>query len=240
MKRILVINPNTTQAVTDMVLASCRHAHPEVQWDGVTGRLGAAYIASEVSYALGAHAALDAFALHYANHDAVLIACFGDPGLLALRELCDVPVVGLAQASFVAAAKRGPFAVVTGGKAWEPMLARFARTHLLDAQLVGIHAVELTGAQIAAAPAQAMDSLCLACQTGVQDGAKSIVLGGAALAGLAGMVQTRMAVPVLDNVQVGAQAVVEAAGRARPDGQPASAAPSPVTGVGDALSKLLA
>lgn len=122
MKRILVINPNTSAHVTDMVLASCRLAHPELQWDGATGRLGAAYISSESAYAIAAHAALDAYATHFAGHDAVLIACFGDPGLLAMREVAMAPVVGLAQASFEAAARRGPFAVVTGGKAWGPML----------------------------------------------------------------------------------------------------------------------
>lgn len=240
MKRILVINPNTTASVTDMVLASCRQAHPHVLWDGVTAAFGAAYVASEVAYAIAAHAMLDAYAQNYDGHDAVLIACFGDPGLLALREVCGVPVVGLAQASFVAAAKRGPFAVVTGGKAWEPMLERFARTHLLDAQLVGIHTVELTGAQIAANPGPAMESLCAACQLGLQAGAKSIVLGGAALAGMAGMLQTRFSIPILDNVLVGAQAVVEAADRSRSNAERVAATASPVTGLGAALTQLLA
>ena len=240
MKGILVINPNTTESVTGMVLASCRQAHPDLAWEGVTSRLGAAYIASEAAYAIAAHAVLETFANHGAQHDAVLIACFGDPGLLALREIAGVPVVGLAQASFLAAGKRGPFAVVTGGKAWGPMLERFARTHLLDAQLVGIHTVELTGAQIAAAPEQALDSLCDACQRGINAGAGSIVLGGAALAGMAATLQARLSVPILDNVLVGAQAVVEATGRGRANTQHATGKVGPVSGLGDALTQLLA
>ena len=107
MKRILVINPNTSASVTDMVLASCRLAFPEVAWEGATGRLGAACIASEAAYTLAAHAALDAYAACYTGHDAVLLACFGDPGLLALRQVAVVPVVGLAQASLQAAARPG-------------------------------------------------------------------------------------------------------------------------------------
>ena len=210
MKRILVINPNTTESVTDMVLVCCRQAHPDMQWDGATAAFGAPYIASEYAYAVAAHAMLDAYAAHYAGHDAVLIACFGDPGLLALREICGVPVVGLAQASFVAAAARGRFAVVTGGKAWGPMLERFARMHRLDAQLAGIHTVELTGAQIAAAPEAAMDDLSTACRLGIEGGASCIVLGGAALTGLAGALQPRVTVPLLDNVLLGAGAVLAA------------------------------
>ena len=45
---------------------------------------------------LAAHAVLDSFEFGLAQHgafDAVLIACFGDPGLLALREVAGVPVL---------------------------------------------------------------------------------------------------------------------------------------------------
>jgi len=211
MKRILVINPNTSVSVTDAVLGSCRQARPDVTWEGVTARFGAPYIASEVAYVMGAHAVLDAYSAHYAAHDAVLIACFGDPGMLALREICPVPVISLAETGFRVAAARGPFAVVTGGRAWGPMLERFARTHRLDEQLVGIHTVELTGPEIAADPERAMAALAEACQPGIAAGAGCIVLGGAALAGLALMLQAQLGVPVLDNVLLGAQAAAEAA-----------------------------
>ena len=73
MKRCLVINPNTTAAVTDMVLAACRQAQPRLQWDGATARFGTAYIADEIAYAKAAPAALDAFETFRAGHDAVLL-----------------------------------------------------------------------------------------------------------------------------------------------------------------------
>lgn len=209
--RILVINPNTTASVTERVLASCRATDPDLHWQGMTARFGAPYIASEASYVTGAHAVLDAFEASPGDWDAVLIACFGDPGLLALREVSGLPVAGLAWASLEAAAAQGPFAVVTGGAAWGPMLARFARMHQLDAQLCGIHTVELTGAQIAEAPQQAHAMLVQACERGIADGARQLVLGGAALAGLARTLQARMAVPLLDNVELGARAVARMA-----------------------------
>ena len=213
MPRILIINPNTTQSVTDRVVEHARAAHPELQWIGTTARFGAPYIASEATYAVAAHAVLDSFEFEVARQgpfDAVLIACFGDPGLMALREVAGVPVVGLAQASFEAAGRRGPFAVVTGGRAWEPMLRRFARMHQLDAGLCGIYTIALTGADIAADPARAHQDLVAACQMGVDAGAANIVLGGAGLAGLAAVLQPRLGVPVLDNVLLGAQAVRQA------------------------------
>jgi Asp/Glu/hydantoin racemase len=209
MKRYLVINPNTTASVTERVVQACREAHPEASWHGVTSRFGAPYIADEIAYAVAAHAVLDAYAAFFADHDAVLLACFGDPGLMALREFASVPVVGLAQASLTAAGRRGRFAVVTGGHAWRPMLARFARAHQLDAQLAGIHTVDLTGAQIAVDPAAAIDALADAAERGISGGAECILLGGAALCGLAATLQPRLGVPVLDNVLLAAQAVVD-------------------------------
>jgi len=211
-KRCLVINPNTSGAVTDRVVAACRQAQPGVRWEGATARFGAAYIADEVAYAKAAHAALDAYEAFHSGQDAVLLACFGDPGLLALRELARRPVIGLAQSSFEAAAQRGPFAVVTGGHAWAPMLSRFARLHGLDAKLVGIHTIDWTGAQIAADPDGALDALVAAAQKGIAAGAQFILLGGAALAGLARSLQPRLSIPVLDNVLLAAQAVADALG----------------------------
>jgi allantoin racemase len=209
-KRCLVINPNTTVAVTDKVLAACRRAQPALQWEGATARFGAAYIADEAAYATAGHAALDALEAFHDGHDAVLLACFGDPGLLALRERSPVPVLGLAQSSFEAAARKGRFAVVTGGHAWAPMLDRFARAHRLDANLVGIHTIDWTGARIAADPDGALDALVAAAQHGVDAQADTILLGGAALTGLAPSLQPRLPVPVLDNVLLAAQAVADA------------------------------
>jgi Asp/Glu/hydantoin racemase len=211
MKRCLILNPNTSVSVTETVLSACRQAHPGLNWDGMTSRFGAPYIADEVAYAKASHAVIDAYEAFYAGHDAVLVACFGDPGLLALRELAPVPVIGLAQASLLAAGRRGRFAVVTGGHAWAPMLARFARAHQLDGGLVGIHTIDWTGARIAADPAGALGALTDAARRGIDDGAQCILLGGAALTGLAPSLQQRVGMPVLDNVLLAAQAVADAA-----------------------------
>lgn len=237
-RRILVINPNTSAPVTEQVLRCCRGLHAQVAWQGVTARLGAPYIATETAYALAGHAVLEAYAEHFDGHDAVLLACFGDPGLLALQELAPVPVVGLAQASLAAAATHGPFGVVTGGAAWEAMLWRFARAHRLDARLTGIHTVALSGAEIAADPGRAIGLLLQACTRAIDAGAGRILLGGAALAGLAATLQPHVPVPVLDNVALGAQAVVDNAS-ARVSESPTVPLRLPLAGAGAALTALL-
>jgi Asp/Glu/hydantoin racemase len=131
----------------------------------------------------------------------VLIGCFGDPGLLALREHCPVPVGGLAEAAFTEAARMGPFAVVTGGERWGPMLQRLAHTLGFDDALAGIHTVAPTGAQLAADPVGARALLAQACRDAQQRwGVGSVIVGGAGLAGMAAQMQSQVDVPLIDSV----------------------------------------
>src|SRR5258708_25897857 len=98
-------------------------AGPGVTILPVTGRFGAPYIASRAAAAIAGHAALDALAEHVLDCDVVYLACFGDPGLAALKEVAPVPVVGMAEAAVEAACRLSRrFAIVTGGGARAPQL----------------------------------------------------------------------------------------------------------------------
>lgn len=209
MRNILIINPNTTASVSALL-----HQHgqslagADAQVQVVTARFGAPYISCEASYAIAGHAALDAWAQAVASDsatpDAVLIGCFGDPGLFALREVSSVPVTGLAQAAMSEAAQQGLFAIVTGGARWQPMLERLTHSLGLADALGGILTVAPTGAQLAQDPVAAKALLAKACQQAVKEfNAKTIVLGGAGLAGLAAQIQALVGVPVIDSVSAG-------------------------------------
>lgn len=217
--RILLINPNTTQSVTDLVADHVRGiVGGAAEIVAVTGRFGARYIASRAASAIAGHAALDALAEHVAGADAVYLACFGDPGLMALREVSPVPVVGMAEAACRAAAAGGRrFAIVTGGVLWGPMLTEFVATIGLADRLTGVRTVAPTGGEIAADPDAALGGLAAACRACAEvDGAEAVILGGAALAGLAARIQPAVPVPVLCSVEAGARAVLAAAGAAEP------------------------
>ena len=210
MRRLLVINPNTSASVSALLQAHVQaEAGPQVQVHTVTARFGAPYISDEAGYAVAAHAALDAWAAALATQpapDAVLIGCFGDPGLLALRESSPAPVTGLAEAAFIEAARHGRFAIVTGGQRWGPMLQRLAQALGHAPALAGIHTVAPTGAQLAADPANARALLGQACRDAVEQlGAQAVILGGAGLAGMAAAIQASVSVPVIDSVQAGAR-----------------------------------
>lgn len=182
--RLLLINPNTSAPITDaLVAAACRHA-AGCAIVGRTAGHGAPVISDGASFALGARAALDIWAAERgAAWDGIILGCFGDPGLAALRVQAPCPVVGLADACF--AAMTGPFAVLTPGAGWPPIL-RAQIAALPCAPLCrGVLAVPASGAEIAADPDRftpAIDGLAL---RAVAAGAETLILGGAVLAGFA-------------------------------------------------------
>ena len=206
---LLALNPNTSIEVSALV---ARVAAPRLPagWSlrMATARLGARYIAGEAAAAIAAHAALDALASDIGRHgppDAVLLACFGDPGLFALQSVCPVPVLGLAEASMRAAARtHGRFAIVTGGPAWVPMLHRLARGLDLGDALAGVEAVDRSGGELAADPALAVEVLGAAARQACRrwPDVSAVLLGGAGLAGLAPRLADAVPVPVLDNVEL--------------------------------------
>ncbi len=238
--RLLIINPNTTQMVTAKVADAARIALPGVEIEACTGRFGAAYISSRASFAVAGHAALDCLAAHAAGADAVLLACFGDPGLDALREVSPVPVVGLVEAACREAGAAGRrFAIVTGGERWAPMLTEMIRTRGLEGGLAVIHTVAPTGGQIAEDPDGALDLLASSCRVCVErHGAQAVILGGAGLLGLAARIQPRLDVPIVCSVEAGFRAS-SAALKGVPRVE-ATTVPTPSLNLSPELSALLA
>jgi len=199
--KLLIINPNTSDAITARVLGEARRiASRDTELKAVTGRFGARYVASRAAYAIAGHAALEAYAEHAADADAVLLACFGDPGLFALKELARQPVVGMAEAScLTAAALGGRFSIVTGGERWAPMLEEFVASIGLRERLAAIETVAPSGADIARDPDGALNMLADACTEAVaRHRADSVILAGAGLVGLAARIAHRVPAPLVD------------------------------------------
>ncbi len=203
MTDILLINPNTTASITDLVLKTARgFARPDTKLRAISGAFGPRYIASRAAYAIAGHAALDALANDKGAKDAVVLACFGDPGLAALKEVSPVPMVGMADASILQACALGQrFSIVTGGERWKSMLEEFVASHGLSSRLASVRTVAPTGAAIARNPKAAMALLARGCMACVRDdGADVVILGGAGLAGLAAKLKAKVEVPLLDGV----------------------------------------
>lgn len=222
MTTLLLINPNTSAHVTDLLARHARALAPAgAVLHAVTAPFGAPYIASADAVAVANDAVPAAWSAHLADHappDAVLVACFGDPGVQALRAATGVPVLGLAEVamreadSLAAADAAGRYAIVTGGAAWGPMLEALAVRLGLSARLAGVVTVERTGAELLADPVAAQALLLGACRQALAlGGVRAIVIGGAALADLAAPLAPQVPVPLIDNVRAGLRAAWHAA-----------------------------
>lgn len=241
--QLLLINPNTSVEITELVLHHARgFAAPGTQITGATGRFGARYIATRAACAVAAHAALDAYAEYGGTADAVILACFGDPGLFGLRELAHQPVLGLAEAACQAAAKLGGrFAIVTGGERWGPMLEEFVAGIGLAQHCAGVSTVAPSGAEIARDPDAALTLLTDACNAAIKKHqASRVILGGAGLAGIAPRIAPRVHAPLIDPLQVAVREAewLAAAPPAKPaSGSYAATTPVPTTGLSERLTR---
>lgn len=239
--RLLLLNANTSTEMTERVVAAARQiARPTTQVTGITGRFGAEVIASRSAYAIAGHAALDAYAEYAGMADAIVLACFGDPGLQALQEVASVPVFGMAEAGCRRAAQMAQrFAIVTGGASWGPMLTEYVGLIGLGQQLASVRTLASNGGQIAADPAAAEAGILAACKAAIEeDGAELVILGGAGMVGVVERVADHLPVPVIDGLTPAIQ-FAEAAYDAQHNTQAQTLAIS-TCGLSPALTKLLA
>jgi allantoin racemase len=217
---LLVLNPNRSGEMTSRVLAQLRQRVPGVEWRGATAVRGPAVIDSQTSFAAGAQAAaplLRAELRARPDTAGVLLACFGDPGLEALRDIAAPrPVWGLAEAALRhCSAQHGPCAVLTSGPAWVPLLKQRAADFGLADVLVGVWALPVNGAALAAEPARWLPTLQQLGDEAVAAGAKAVLLGGAAFSGLGLDLKLSLAVPVIDGLDAAAALITRAVRPAR-------------------------
>src|SRR3954462_7635879 len=144
--RIRVINPNTTWSMTRLI-GECASAVAcaGVTVEAVSPTMGPASIESHYDEALSVPGVLTEIARGEAEGvDGYVIACFGDPGLDAARELARGPVLGIAEAAMHAASFLGRgFSVVTTlgrttGRAWD-----LAEHYGMNRFCLGVHACEI-------------------------------------------------------------------------------------------------
>jgi allantoin racemase len=201
--RILVLNPNTSAAITERLMGAARPAAAAgTELVALTAPRGFPYIATRAEAQIGGAIALEMLAEQRAGFDAAIIAAFGDPGLFAARELFDIPVVGMAEAAMLTACMLGRrFAIVTFAHALGPWYQECVEAHGLTGRLAGIRMLDQPFASIGDVQDEKEDLLvALANRAVKEDEADVVILAGAPLAGLAAKVRDRIAVPVVDQM----------------------------------------
>ncbi|MDP4026882.1 aspartate/glutamate racemase family protein [Methylobacterium sp. NEAU 140] len=240
---VLVLNPNTSADVTDLLVAAGRAAAaPGTELVSATAAYGVPYIATRAEAQIGGAIALEMLAERHADVDAAIIAAFGDPGLLGARELFDIPVVGLAEAAMLTACMLGRrFAIVTFAQALGPWYEDCVAMLGLAGRCAGVRALGGPFRALSSVQGEKEGLLVdLALRAVEEDGADVIILGGAPLAGLAPRVADRVPVPLVDPIAAAvkqAEALVALSPRKATAGTFRRPAPKTTTGLADALAR---
>ncbi len=201
--RILLLNPNTSTAVTDRMHAVAKDvAAPITKIVPLTAPRGVPYITTRAEALIGGAIALEMLADNLPDADAVILAAFGDPGLGAMRELASVPVIGLAEAAMLTSCMLGRrFSIVTFARALGPWYEECVDYHGLRGRLAAIRLADAPFSSITEVQNEMLDLIVeMANQTAVDDGADVVILAGAPLAGLAERIADKVSVPVVDGV----------------------------------------
>lgn len=208
---IKVINPNTTWAMTERIgecALAVAAAGTLVQ--AVSPSMGPASIESHYDEALAVPGLLDEIAKGERDGvDGYVIACFGDPGLDAARELAQGPVIGIAEAAMHTAAFLGRgFSIVTTlgrtrGRAWE-LAARYG----MSTSCRNVRACEIPVLELDIPGSPARELITQECKRAVEDdGAEVLVLGCAGMADLCHRLSAEVGVPVVDGVAAATKTV---------------------------------
>lgn len=240
MTRLLVLNGNTTEAVTERIAAAARAAAPAgVAIEAATAPYGLPLIVTRADWLLSGPPILAALAARRGQYDAAVIAVFGDPALEAAKLLLDVPVIGLSEAAFHAAAMLGRrFGIVSFSAALRPMFEDCLDHHGLRGRCAGFR----MGPPDAAYPAslgaaERASLLALVRESVAQDGAEAVILAGGPLAGLAPLLQPEVPVPLIDGTAAAVRLAAALAGLPRP-ARPRAA--RPLSGYGPEIAAFYA
>ena len=201
--RFLVINPNTTEAMTrDIESEARRYARPGTEIEATSPAWGPASIEGHFEEELSAVATLEVIAERGQEFDGVAIACYGDPGLYAARELSPVPVVGIAEASMLMACMVAHrFSVVTVLPRIRPLLEDVVRRYGFEERCASVRTTSLAVLDIEQDPDAARREIAVEGRRAVEeDGAEALCLGCAGMGPLDKGVESDVGVPVIDGV----------------------------------------
>ncbi len=200
--RIRLINPNTTETMTETIADAARLvAAPTTRIEASTSKSGAASIEGHYDEAMSIIGLIEAIK-DDPDADAYVIACFGDPGLLAAREFTAAPVLGIAEAAMHAASFVATgFSVVTTLERTRIIAEHLVRNYGMTQHCRRVRAVDIPVLALEDASSMARARILAECEAAIaEDSSGAIVLGCAGMADLTRYIQDRLQIPVIDGV----------------------------------------
>ncbi|MBE0490108.1 MAG: hydrogenase expression protein HupH [Halomonas sp.] len=189
--RLLLLNGNANRAMTEQMArraGELLEGRAEVLTE--TAHRSVAYVESRRDAALSGAAVVELAERHLASGerpaDSVVLACFGEPGMAAVRELSPVPVVGMLEASVISALQLGSrFSIITPGRRWPRMIDDMLHELGATRRCLAVEAVEVADLRLPEQRGEARSRV----QAVVERQHRSlepdvIIIGGAAFVGM--------------------------------------------------------
>lgn len=202
--RINVINPNSTASMTATIAAAARAvAAPGTEIVAVSSRSGPVSIEGHYDEAISVVGMLEEVRrgedAGVAGH---VIACFGDPGLLAAREIARGPVLGIAEAAMHAASLVATgFSIVTTLERTRIIAEHLVHAYGMERCCRRVRATDLAVLELENPASDARRVITEECRRALhEDGAGAIVLGCAGMADLTQALSRELGAPVIDGV----------------------------------------
>lgn len=204
MSKILVLNPNSNTEVTaamDRALDPLRFRNgPEIE--STTLAEGPFGIESQADVDRTTVLVRDYCAAHQETYDALVIACFSDPGLFGAREAVDKPIFGIAQSGLLTALtlrdRVGVISIMDGSI---PRHWRYWRMLGQAERIAGDRAINCTVAELSDEERVLSRMIDIGAQLKEQDGANVLLMGCAGMARYRLRLEERLGIPVVDPTQ---------------------------------------
>jgi len=200
--KILVINPNTSIPMTNQIrIALEAIKRPDTELTVTCPEKGPDTIESAYDEAYAIPPTLELVKKANQNgFDVVILACFSDPGLDAAKEVSDIPVVGIEEATLHMAAMLGAkFSIMTPRQQRIPSKIEHVHLRGMSHFLASVRSLDLSVAETEADPGKTKKRLIEVAKTAVcEDGAEVIVMGCAGMAGYAQEIEEALNIKVLD------------------------------------------
>ncbi|NMZ90418.1 Asp/Glu/hydantoin racemase [Pseudomonas panacis] len=201
--RILVVNVNTTESITETIAQQARSvASPGTEIVGLTPYFGAESVEGNFESYLAAIAVMDRVMAYDQPFDAMIQAGYGEHGREGLQELLNVPVVDITEAAASTAMFLGhAYSVVTTLDRTVPLIEDRLKLAGLYQRCASVRASGMAVLELEEDPLAAMEAIVRQAELAIrEDKAEVICLGCGGMAGLDEQIRQRTGVPVVDGV----------------------------------------
>jgi len=205
MPKALIINPNTSPEMTSEIRETAERIFQSPwQCDVKAAPAGPESLESWTDYHLSSMCVLPLVADLEDDIAGIVLACFGDPGLYLLKEYCQVPVIGIAEASMSLALLLGAqFGILAGMRRAVELMDSMVRTYGLEARYAGTEALAMRVLDFEKDRQKTLAVLEATSLKLREQGAEVLLLGCAGLTTFVEDLQARVEMPVIDPVEAG-------------------------------------